>query len=139
METSGIAQWEIQAHLYADLKLDAALGTLCPGGIHDMDAPPTAAYPYTVIGDWTESNADLQASVGRQLTVTLHVWDNYEGSKNVKIIMDRIAQIIDRRPFATDSWFVNVVYLEYVNNMRSPENKMHGIIRFRFKHVNRRS
>jgi hypothetical protein len=139
MEQSGIAQWEIQAYLYADLKLDAVLGSLCPGGVHDMQAPPTADYPYLVIGDWTESNSDMQATVARQLTITLHAWDNYEGSKNIKLIMNRVAEIIDRRPFATDNWFVNVAYLEYVNNMRSPDNKQHGIIRFRFKQVTRRS
>lgn len=134
MFPSGIAQWEVQKHVYSEMLSDAVLQNSLTGGIHDMIAPPEADYPYMVIGDWTESNDDMQANVGRQCTATIHVWSNYEGSKEAKLIGNQICVVIDRKPFVTENWNCNVVYLEYVNNMLgSDDRKQHLIMRFRFK------
>jgi hypothetical protein len=134
MVKSGIAQWECQAYIYNVMNQDSTLQNICPGGIHDVQPPPDVAYPYIVIGDWTETNDDMQAQAGRQVTSTLHVWDNYEGSKIVKAIGDRIIELIDRVPFFTDRWFANVVYIEYINNMlNTTDMKQHLIVRFRYK------
>src|SRR3970040_94874 len=68
--------------------------------VYDAQAPqPDAAeddtkFPHIVMGDETATGFDTDDVHGKDMTVTLHVWDRYSGRKRVRQITDAIYNLL---------------------------------------------
>lgn len=134
------AQFDLQVALYALLSADATLLALAPGGVHDhvdQDALPVDANgkkaAHVVIGDQTEIPDDTHDRTGRQLTVTFHVWSEYEGNKETAGIISRITGLLDHTTSLEvgDTWQTVQCVFEFSTIVRE-EGARHGVARFRF-------
>jgi hypothetical protein len=96
---AGSALWVVQDAAYDVLAADAILQALLGGSveapkIYDQ-VPDNRSYPYAVIGDATETRDDTFGRSGKVVSITIDLWSRYAGSKEMKVIADRIAVLLD--------------------------------------------
>lgn len=77
----------------------AALSGVITGGVYD-NAPPTASYPLTEIGETTGVPDDTHDSEGSEDTVLLHIWDD-DTAPDATRAKDIMAEIDDALHHAT--------------------------------------
>ncbi len=91
MTTPGL---ELQKALYATLRGDAALAGLVAGeGIYDH-VPATAPFPYITFGRSTVFDWSTSSDQGTEHVITVHVWSQAKGRKEVEDIISRVGQIL---------------------------------------------
>jgi hypothetical protein len=97
----GSAMWEVQKALFRVLTTDLSILEVCPK-VYDVEPPPeeNPALPYIVIGEVNEIPRDVLTASGRELALTVHVWSDYQGAKQVKQIAERLALALDQKPDA---------------------------------------
>lgn len=120
----------LQTAVYARLIGDATLVALVQK-IGD-NIPDEQAYPYIVIGEETEAPEDTMGRTGRNLTITLHVWSQYPGMKEVKEIMSRIDDLLDRWTPTVTGWNATEMLHDFADTLRDPDGKTrHGVVSYR--------
>ena len=86
--------WELQKAVYS--KLTAASITDYAGdaitGVFD-DVPTDTAYPYVVIGDETATNISAKDKDFHEHTLTIHIWSQYRGNRDIKEIMEHCVEL----------------------------------------------
>lgn len=126
-------QWEFQQALFTALNGDSTLTTTLGASIFD-DVPDHQAvtFPYVVIGEDTMLDYSTKDLVGSDVTVTLHVWSQYRGSKEVKQVMDRVHTLLhDSNLTVTGRNLINL-RSEFSDVLRDPDGiTRHGVMRFR--------
>lgn len=128
---SGSPQWVLQQAIYSRLSGDAALTTTLGAAVYD-DVPDSAAFPYVAIGDVTETPRDTMGTTGRDTTVTVHTWSQYEGSKEVKQIQNRVDELLDRWSPTVAGWNSVHMQQEFFETFRDPDGiTRHGVSRYR--------
>jgi hypothetical protein len=129
---SGSSLLSLGAALYKLVSSDAVIQNITPR-VYDTYAPVDALYPYAVIGEWTEVPDDILTRQGRQATVAIHVFSRYQGSAEVKRIVDRLTQIIARASFTVAGWNAISAELESTLTLLEPGPTQHAICRFRWR------
>lgn len=129
---SGSSLLGLGAALYKLLASDSLLQALT-SRVYDTYAPVEASYPYTVIGEWTEVSDDILTRQGRQVTVSIHVFSRYQGSNEIKSIVDRLTQLIARTSFSVAGWNAISAELESTLTMVETGPTQHAICRFRWR------
>lgn len=128
---SGSPQWGLQQAVYSRLAGDSALTGTLGAAVYD-DVPDAASFPYVVIGDVTEGPNDTMGTTGRDVTLTLHIWSQYEGNKEVHRIANRVDELLDRWQPTVSGWSTTVVLQEFYETFRDPDGiTRHGIARYR--------
>lgn len=118
-------QVNIQAAIFA--KLNTALTV----PVFD-NVPQKTAYPYVVIGDDTSVPFDTDDSLGTEATITIHVWSQYRGRKQVKEIMQQIYDALHRGNVAVSDALLIESQAEFEQTIVESDGlTRHGIIRFR--------
>lgn len=120
------------AALYKLVSSDAAIRNLT-GRVYDTYAPTEAAYPYTVIGEWTEVSDDILARQGRQATVSIHVYSRYQGSSEIKRIVNRLTELLARASLDVSGWNAVSSELESTVTLVEPGPTQHAVCRFRWR------
>lgn len=126
-------QWEFQQALFTVLSGDSNLTTTLSASIYD-DVPDHQAvtFPYVTIGEDTMLDYSTKDLVGSDVTVNLHVWSRYRGSKEVKQVMDRVHTLLhDSNLTVTGRNLINL-RSEFSDVLRDPDGiTRHGVMRFR--------
>ena len=103
--------------------------------VPDMPAgQPTSNFPYTVIGDDTTRAWDWDDGTGKEITLTLHTWSKYAGSKEVKTILGQIYTLLHRASLSASGYVFTDCLIEFSETRREEGNDFrHGITRVRVK------
>lgn len=90
----GTPQWNIQTAVVAKFTNDATLAELAP--VYDA-VPDFAAYPYIEIGEFTENARNVFRGSGKDVTMLLHIFSDYEGNKELYAVRNEIDRLLDRK------------------------------------------
>lgn len=128
---SGSPQWGLQQAVYTRLSGDSALTTTLGASVYD-EVPDAASFPYVAIGDVTETPRDTMGTTGRDATLTVHVWSQYPGSKQVKEVYSRVDELLDRWAATVSGWNAVQLQQEFFETFRDPDGiTRHGVARYR--------
>lgn len=128
---SGSPAWALQQAMYTRLSGDTELVTTLGAAVYDH-VPDGAPMPYVVIGDVTEAPNDTMGVTGRDLTVVVHVWSQYQGMKQVKQIADRVDDLLDRWSPTVTGWSAVQMQQEFFETFMDPDGvTRHGVQRYR--------
>ena len=93
---------------------------------------PDSGFPYTVIGDDTAVAFDTDDTLGKEITVTLHVWSRYNGSKEAKQILGEIYDLLNRTAPTITGYKVVDLLCEFTQVFRRDNGKLRqGVARYR--------
>ena len=100
-------------------------------GVFD-DVPENTAYPYVVIGEETAIDAAAKDRDGHEHTITIHVWSQYRGQKEIKQIMEQVFTALhDTDIIVSGASLVNI-RCEFEQTLTENDGiTRHGIMRFR--------
>ena len=100
-------------------------------GVFD-DVPENTAYPYVVIGEETATNIDTKDKDAHEHTLTIHVWSQYRGRKEIKNIMSSVYTTLHNASITVSgSSLVNIRH-EFENTLTEADGiTRHGVMRFR--------
>lgn len=118
--------FDLQKAIYS--RLD---GNIADTSVYD-DVPEGSSYPYVVIGEDTFSDVSTKTLRGAEYTLTLHVWSQYRGRKEVKEIMEGVHTLLHNVDLSVDN--ASLVNLKQEFSTTLLENDgitRHGIMRFR--------
>ncbi len=128
---SGSPAFELQKAVYARLNGDTTLVTTLGASVYD-DTPDKSNYPYVVIGECTEVPNDTMGTTGRDMTLTIHAWSQKPGKKQVKDILSRIDQLLDRWTPTVVGWNSVQMLFEFSESFRDEDGiTRHGVARYR--------
>jgi len=125
--------FELQKSVFA--KLVAANITDFAGdaitGVFD-DVPLDTAYPYVVIGDETATNISTKDKDFHEHTLTIHIWSQYRGNRDIKEIMEQVyAALNDVSYTVSGASGVNLKH-EFQTTLTEGDGiTRHGVMRFR--------
>ena len=126
------ASWALQRGIYDTLSGSTELMSLLGGDRIYTAAPPAAQFPYITLGqtvslDWSTGTED-----GSEHSLTLHVWSQAGGSKEVHEIIEVIRMVLHNQPLALeDHYLVNLRHEFTEARIDSDGETMHGIVRYR--------
>lgn len=130
------ALWPVQQLIYGTLNGNAPLKAVV-SRIYDMAVPETASptYPYIVVGEKMETAENRLGGIGRSVAVTIHIWSNYRGSKQIGEIMEMVQSLLENRSLALtlSGWHLNAITLELSEILEDSVDLQHGILRFRVR------
>ena len=70
--------------------------------------------------------------MGSQITVNLHIWSQYKGSKEAKNIMDRVHTLLHDTSLSVTGFNLINLRFEFADILRDPDGiTRHGVMRFR--------
>src|SRR5690625_2919989 len=96
------------------------------------DVPQGTPCPYVVIGEDDSESFDTDDSLGLDTDITIHVWSEYSGRKEVKDIMAQIYAALNRYELVIDGMYTIDCICEYQDSFLDPDGvARHGVIRFR--------
>ena len=100
-------------------------------GVFD-DVPENTAYPYVVIGEETATNIDTKDKDAHEHTLTIHVWSQYRGRKEIKNIMSSVYTTLHNASITVSgASLVNIIH-EFENTLTEADGiTRHGVMRFR--------
>ena len=91
--------WDMQMVIVAALK-NATItddnGVDVSANVFD-NVPKDHPYPYISMGNWTAIDAATKSKDGHQLTITLHIWSQYSGRKEVKNMMAQVYEALHNK------------------------------------------
>jgi len=131
---SGSSLWDLQVGIFSILEGDVALGLLT-NGVYDGEVPPEdeVRTPYVRLGEWNEVADNLHTRLGREVTVTIHVYSDYRGFKEAKLIGNRVIQLLEHQPISGTDWRIIVCQFESAQTIMDPERIRHNVLVFRLK------
>ncbi|MDX3235652.1 DUF3168 domain-containing protein [Streptomyces sp. ME03-5709C] len=130
--TAPAAMLPVQAAVYARLTDDPEL-TDQISGVYDY-VPETAAYPFVVIGEETEIPDNRHRGFGRQTAVTLHVFSQYRGYRQVLQLGSLVTALLDHQPLTIEGLNHVATRFEFSQTLTDPEppgDIRHLVLRYR--------
>jgi hypothetical protein len=141
------AQLEVQRAFFDTMRTDAGLDALLARSI-DSGSPSAPAiydhipqvvaseddskFPLIGVGDDTADAFDTDDINGHEHTVTLHIYDRYEGSLRVKQIMGALHRIFHNVDLEVDGQHTVYCFWEFSGQVPDPDpTTQHGVMRFR--------
>lgn len=125
--------WELQKAVYS--KLTGASITDYAGnaitGVFD-EVPTGTAYPYVVIGDETATNISAKDKDLHEHTLTIHIWSQYRGNRDIKEIMEQVYTALNDVDYTVSGASgVNLKH-EFQTTLTEGDGiTRHGVMRFR--------
>ena len=100
-------------------------------GVFD-DVPENTAYPYVVIGEETATNIDTKDKDAHEHTLTIHVWSQYSGRKEIKNIMSSVYTTLHNASITVSGASLVNIRHEFENTLTEADGiTRHGVMRFR--------
>lgn len=126
------AGWSVQQALFAALSGDAALLALLGGSRIYDDVPQGSPFPYLTFGQSVARDWSTGTDAGNEHVITLHVWSQAKGRKEVHEIMDAARSVLHEQPLALAGHRLVNLRHEFSEARRDPDGETyHGLVRFR--------
>jgi len=126
-----IGQFALQTAIYSTLSNDSNLTSTLGAGVFD-EVTEGATYPFVVLGEETATDYSTKDLDGGEITINIHIWSQYKGSKETKNIMDRIHDLLHDSDISVSGFNLINLRFEYSDIMRDPDGvTRHGVMRFR--------
>lgn len=141
------AELALQNEIFRVLRADSTLRALLAE--HEYEGSPTAPavydhvpqvaeseddakFPLVAIGDDTAVESDTDELDGQEHTVTIHVYDRYEGRKRVKQILTAIYDALHRAALSVSGHHTVFCFWEFSGSVPDPDPlTQHAVTRFR--------
>lgn len=96
------------------------------------EGAPRTNFPYVVIGEDTAVAWDTDDTLGKEITVTLHVWSRSGGMKQTKDIMGEVYDLLNRASLSISGYSVIDCLCEFTDAFKDADGETrHGVMRFR--------
>ena len=126
------ASWELQKTLYGTLSNDASLSVLLSGAKIYDDVPQGTPFPYVTIGESTVRDWSTGSDTGLEHILTLHVWSQSKGRKEVQEIMDVLRTLLHEAALPVSGHTLVNLRHELSEARREGDGETyHGIVRYR--------
>ena len=126
-----IGNFALQSAIYTALNNDSTLTNTHGAGGYD-DVPEGASFPYVTMGEDASNDYGTKDLDGSTVSLNIHVWSQYRGSKEVKTIMDRIHTLLHDSSLSVSGCNLVNTRLEFMDILRDPDGiTRHGVMRFR--------
>jgi hypothetical protein len=133
--TFSSAALEVQSAIYRVLTTDSEIQLLVGSRVYD-DVPDNTAYPFVSIGEVTETDKRRSFTLlGRELTLTIHVWSRAKGFAETNQLVDKIVAALENvQLVGMAGWDWELTNYEDFRTIRDPDGiTRHGILRFRVR------
>jgi len=126
LDTTPTVTDELQRAIYERLSANLSCS------VYD-EVPENAVFPYVTLGEDTESAENTLNRIGRNVTMTLHVWSQAPGFKEAKHIAHDIIELLEHQPLALNGFANTAVNYEVSSYLHDGDGfTRHGVLRFRF-------
>ncbi len=106
-------------------------GTSITSKVFD-DVPEGTAYPYIVIGEETATDIGTHDKDATEHTLTIHVWSQYRGRKEIKEIMSEIYTSLHNSDITVSGASLVNIRHEFEQTLLENDGiTRHGVMRFR--------
>ena len=123
--------WELQKAIFTALNGNVSGIGNANVPVYD-DVPEGSVYPYVVIGEETSSNNGTKTLDGVEHTLTLHVWSQYRGRREIKEIMQSVYEKLHNTAITVTGASLVNIRQEFSNTLAEQDGiTRHGIMRFR--------
>jgi undecaprenyl pyrophosphate synthase len=124
--------WPLQQAIYSTLNSASITGEGSVSVAVYDDVPEGSSYPYITIGEETSNNISVKGRDAHEHTLTMHVWSQYRGRKEIKTIMQQIySNLHDNDISVSGASLVNLKQEFETTLTESDGITRHGVIRFR--------
>jgi hypothetical protein len=123
--------WELQKAIYAKLNgnVDGLDGANIP--VYD-DVPQQSNYPYVQMGEETSANNGTKTLDGVEHTLTMHIWSQYRGRREIKTIMKSVYDLLHNTAISVTGASLVNVRQEFSTTLAENDGiTRHGVMRFR--------
>lgn len=121
---------EIQSAVYQRLSGDGELSGMVTGVFDGV--PESQTHPYVELGEAIETPRNTSNDFGREVVVTLHIWDRYRGFARCLAIANRITALLDHQAMVLPGHQVVSVRHEFSQTLKDPDPEIrHVPVRFR--------
>ena len=122
------ASWALQCSIYQALTNSAELTSLLGGDRIYSEAPPAAQFPFITLGQ----TVNLDWSTGTEHSLTMHVWSQADGAREVHEILEMIRNVLHDQALALEDHYLVNLRHEFMEARLDPDGEtMHGIVRYR--------
>ena len=123
--------WQLQKSIFT--ALNGNVTGVCSANIPIYDdVPEGSVYPYVVIGEETTSNNGTKTLDGVEHTITLHVWSQYRGRREIKEIMQSVYEKLHNTAITVTGASLVNIRQEFSNTLAEQDGiTRHGVMRFR--------
>lgn len=94
--------------------------------------PENASYPYVVVGNSTEVPDQTYGDKGREVTITVHCWDDTPTDDDCHKIADRVTELLDCATFSLATYTLTYSLLESAVEVPE-EHFLHIAVTFRVR------
>jgi hypothetical protein len=123
--------WQLQKSIFTALNGNVTGVSSANIPIYD-DVPEGSVYPYVVIGEETTSNNGTKTLDGVEHTITLHVWSQYRGRREIKEIMQSVYEKLHNTAITVSGASLVNIRQEFSNTLAEQDGiTRHGVMRFR--------
>ena len=126
-----IGQFDFQQTIFTALSNDNTLTSTYGATIVD-EVTSSTSYPFVTIGEETTSDFSTKTDAGGQVTINIHIWSDYKGSKECKQIMDKIHDLLHDSSLSVSGYNLINCRFEFSDILKDPDGiTRHGVMRFR--------
>jgi len=119
--------WDIQKAIYTELANDTTLMSKITGVFDEV--PENQDYPYITLGEATINPYDTFGKKGKETTHTMHIWSDYQGTKELYDIFAEIERILENGITLENGTLVNIEF-EFAQPIKE-ETIRHMPVRYR--------
>jgi len=123
--------WNLQKAIYDTLSASAVgIGSESVSVFDEV--PDGTAYPYIVIGEETTANNGTKDVDAVDYTLTIHVWSQYRGRREIKEIMQSVYDLLHDSAITVAGASLANIRQEFSNTLMENDGiTRHAIMRFR--------
>ena len=96
------------------------------------DVPEDVTYPYVQIGEETAIDGGTKTVDGNEHTLTIHIWSQYRGRKEIKVLMQSVYDLLHDTGITLNAGSLVNVRNEFSTTLAENDGlTRHGVMRFR--------
>ena len=123
--------WELQKAIFTVLSGNTTGLSGVNVSVFD-DVPEGTAYPYVVIGEETAAENGTKTLDGQEYTLTIHVWSQYRGRREIKEIMGSVYENLHNTDITVSGASLVNIRQEFDTTLAENDGiTRHGVMRFR--------
>lgn len=122
----------IQKTVFARLRADQDLMMKITGVFDEV--PRDQLMPYVTVGDATSSPFRTMSRFGEEVTITLHIWSQYNGFKESLEILEDLNRLLADQELEVTGYDTVACFYEFSETIRDPDGiTRHVPVRYRIK------